>query len=74
MEINYKMTTETKKLSLPCSLEKDMGSCVWGWVEIYQAYMCSICGNEFLKPLTRKQLEQELKNNSNYLTFRRGSQ
>jgi hypothetical protein len=44
------------KISLPCSLEPQMGNCVWGYVHKYEAYMCSICGEEFLKLMNRTQI------------------
>jgi DNA-directed RNA polymerase subunit RPC12/RpoP len=51
----------TDKISLPCTKEKQMGNCSWQYVYKYNAYMCSICGNEFLRPLTREDIEKEQK-------------
>lgn len=52
-----------KQIVLGCGNETEFSNvrCVWGWVDKYNAYMCSVCGEEFLRPLTREEIEKEQK-------------
>ncbi len=39
---------DLNKMTHQCSLEPQMGKCVWGWCEKYKGYLCSICGKEVI--------------------------
>ena len=59
----------TKTLSRPCSLEPQMGNCVWDYVPKYKMFMCTICGKELAHdtmqiPIDKNKVERlmQLKN------------
>jgi hypothetical protein len=59
---------EDNSISLPCGSEPQFGRCKWGYSHKHKAYICSICGNEFIRLYTRKQIEEELKKQHNETT------
>ena len=42
-------TNFRKTISIPCTIEPQMGNCIWKYWDRHKGYLCSICGAEIIK-------------------------